>query len=178
MECESKALSLIREIPIGMGLYFICRSFIPRLRPDIWTAFETNECVKRIPDRAATTSNCTPSLLPLSRSLPQAFSLRPSILVLPFFPVTSRALCHSIFIHGYSPSYLVDAVDGNLLRIAIQFRISRVIFRNITRNLWVIASKKAFRNVVSILRLEFRIEIVAPGLCDGLFKFLSWLNRL
>lgn len=145
-----------------MGLYFICRSFIPRLRPDIWTALETNECVKRIPDRAATTSNCTPSPLLISFSSSGFFSLS-LYLRLALFPVTSRTLCHSIFTHGYSPSYLVDAVDDYPPGLAIDFCIPRVILQNITRNSWVIAYKKAFRNIVSILKFEFRIKIVVPG---------------
>lgn len=154
--------SLIREILIGIGLYFICRSFIPRLRPDIWTALETNECVKRIPDRAATTSNCTPPppppplLISFSSSGFFSSSLYPRLAL---FPVTSRVLCHSIFTHGYSPSYLVDVVDGYPPGSAINFCIPRVILQNITRNSWAIASEKAFRNIVSILKFR----IVVPG---------------
>lgn len=113
-----------------MGLYFICRSFIPRLRPDIWTALETNECVKRIPDRAATTSNCTPPPLLISFSSSDFFSssLYPRLAL---FSVTSRVLCHSIFTHGYSPSYLVDVVDGYPPGLAINFCIPCVILQTL-----------------------------------------------
>lgn len=63
------------------------RTFGPGLRQT-----ETNECAKRIPDRAATTSNCTPPPLLISFSTSSFFSSSLCLRLALF----SRHLLHSI----------------------------------------------------------------------------------
>lgn len=63
------------------------RTFGPGLRQT-----ETNECAKRIPDRAATTSNCTPPPLLISFSSSGFFSSS----LCPRLVLFSRHLLHSI----------------------------------------------------------------------------------
>lgn len=112
------------------------------------------------------------ALLPLysSRSLPRAFSLHPSVLVLSFF---SRHLLHAVL-----PVFLSTVIHPLICRrltivkrppvLTVSFCIPRDFYRslpearNITWRLYEWSSKKALRNIAAILKIGFELEILVP----------------
>lgn len=108
------------------------RTFGPGLRQT-----ETNECAKRIPDRTATTSNCTPPPLPISFSSSGFFSssLCPHLVL--FFLVTS---CTPFCQYFYPRLFTLLSVDAWRLSTCTNHRFlhqSRSLLKvlNIMRNL-------------------------------------------
>lgn len=135
------------------------RTFRPGLRQT-----ETNECAKRIPDRAATTSNCTPPPLPILFSSSGFFasSLSPRLVL--FFVTSRTPCCRYFYPRLFTPlsADIYDYLSG--LATGFYVPISRVIllqpsgsFRHYTEFTARSDRPKAFRSIT--LRIGFRIKI-------------------
>lgn len=142
------------------------RTFGPGLRQT-----ETNECAKRIPDRAATTSNCTPPPLLISLSSSGFFSSS----LYPRLVLFSRHLLHAILpvflptvIHPLICRRLTIVKRPPVLTVGFRIPIPRDFHRTLpeTRNIaWRLyewSSKKALRNIAAILKIGLEIEILVP----------------
>lgn len=115
------------------------------------------------------------ALLPLypSRTLPRAFSLHPSVVVLPFFPLVTSCtpFCQYFYLRLFTLSVDIWRLSTcsnvpsvftcqSRCNFAAAFRKFRKYYAAFTPSEW--SSRRAFRNIAAILKIGFGIKILLP----------------